>query len=363
MKAVIRAVAIASLLCCSPAGAQEFALPKGYPADYAKLVEASRTEPELLIYSNISTINWEQFIALAKERFPWITITTTDDNTQFEKYFAESAAKVRTADMIVTASPERWPDFVARGQVLSYDSPEKPNLPDWSLEGGPSVYAASFDPFIFSYNRRAFDGVAAPKSVADVAAALGANAALKGRIGTYTPEVSLGLAIWQAWVEDKGDAGWDLIKSIGVSMRPEPSAGTMREKVATGEYAVAMFTSGAGIRQYEAPAVKALAGWGYPSDGTPLVQRSAAITSSAASPDSAKLVLDLLLSREGQIAFAKGGQTPYRADIASGDVPYSSYNAIVEAVGKENILFIVPKASMLKGQEEFMKRWNAALGR
>src|SRR5690606_3082018 len=119
----------------------------------------------------------------------------------------------------------------------------------------------------------AFEDGAPPTSIAEVASAVATNPAVENRVGTYTPEVATGLAIWKAWVEEKGEAGWELIETIGASMRPERSAGTMREKVSTGEYAVAMFTSGAGIRQYEEPAVKALAGWNYPSDGTPLMQR------------------------------------------------------------------------------------------
>ncbi|SMF56695.1 iron(III) transport system substrate-binding protein [Xaviernesmea oryzae] len=363
MNALLRIIAAASALIASPLGAAEFTIPTNYPAEYRQLIDESHSQPEVLIYSNISTTNWEPFLAFAKEKFPWIRVTATDENTQFEKYYAESGSNVRTADLIITFAPEQWYNFLERGQVTPYKSPEAANLPEWSLKGGEGIYAASFDPFIFSYNRRAFANMTPPLSVAEVASGLANNPDIKNRIGSYTPEVSLGLTIWQAWTSAKGEEGWKLIEAIGSSMRPEQSAGTLREKVSTGEYAVAMFTSGAGIRQYETPAIKALAGWGYPSDGTPLMQRSVAITKAAASPTSAKLILDLLLSRDGQIAFAKGGQSPYRLDIKPADVPFPSYNAIAAAVGEENIILITPKKFLIDEQKEFMKRWNSAIGR
>lgn len=358
-----RFLALAALVAVPAlADAQEFTIPADYPPDYQQLIDGSRAEDRVLIYSNVSTTNFGPFIDLAKQRFPWITIETTDENSLWEKFFAEIGAGVRSADIVLDTSPERWVDFAERSMAEPYVSPETPNLPDWSLTAGPGIYAASADPFIMAYNRRAFEGQEAPRSVEDVAAALAAHPDLRGDLATYDPTGAIGMALWNSWYTGRADAD-ALLAAIGPRMRPESSAGTMREKVTTGEYAVAIFTSGAGIRQYEQAAVKALVGWVFPSDGTPVLQRSVAISAKAQSPNSARLILDLLLSRDGQIAFAQGGQTPYRSDIAPEDVPFASYTGIVRDIGEENIILIRPAASLLVGREEFLAVWNAALGR
>ncbi|WP_180902567.1 ABC transporter substrate-binding protein [Martelella soudanensis] len=340
--------------------AQEFQIPDSYPSDYAQVLEGAKSEDRLLVYSNVSAGNWQPFIDLAKQKFPWMTIETTDDNSLWEKYFAESGSNVRTADLIVNTSPERWVDGVERSAFLDYKSPEIPNLPEWSITTGPGVYAASADPFILAYNKRAF--AEPPKSIADVIAVYKDNPSMQGKVSTYTPERSIGMSLWKSWSESQ-DGSKQLIEQLGPYMTPDTSAGTMREKVMTGEYSAAIFTSGAGIRQYEQPAVKAVAGWVFAADGTPVLQRSVAITSAASSVNSAKLFLDLLLSREGQIAFANGGQTPYRADIEPDDVPYASLSRIIQEIGEDNIVFITPKADLEDGSEEFLTFWNEALGR
>jgi iron(III) transport system substrate-binding protein len=352
--------AVAASLVVSGSSAQEFAPPDNYPADYGALVDAAKAESPLLIYSNVSAANWRPFLDLAKERFPWMTVETTDDNSPFEKYMAESGSGVRTADIMLATSPGRWVEFVASGEVMPYDTPEKPALPDWAYAAGDGVYAASADPFIITYNRRAFP--IAPTSIKEVLQSFLDNPDQRGKVGTYSPETETGIAVWKTWFAANPDNAATL-EGLGPFLRPETSAGTMREKVVTGEYAAAILTSGAGIRLLEEPALKAVAGWSYIQDGTPAMVRSVAITRVAQSPSSAKLILDLLLSRDGQIAFAQGGQTPYRSDIAPDDVPYSSYAAMVSAVGEEHIIPILPNPALNDGREAFIAVWEKALGR
>jgi iron(III) transport system substrate-binding protein len=355
-------VAAGAIACAAAmAQAQDTAIPEGYPASYAEIIEGSKSEDRLLIYSNMNPTAWSGLVALMNEKYPWITIETTDDNSLWEKYFAESGAGVRTADMLVDSALPRWSDFAERDEQLHYASPEIPNLPDFSLKSGDGIYAFSFDPYMIAYNRRAW-GDNPPRSIADVVAAYEKNPDLPGNPATYSPERELGLTLWNTWAKRNPDAK-ELLMKLGKNLRPDTSAGTMREKITTGEYSVALFTSGAGIYRYEEPAIKALAGYGWLEDGTPIVQRSAAITKVAQSPNSAKLLLDLALSKEGQLALAEGGLTPYRADIAADEAPYASYNSIADEIGVENMVILTPDPSIDEGSEAFMEIWNAALGR
>ena len=354
--ALTAAAAAISLSCAAIAQAQD--VPEGYPDDYASIIEAAQQENTLLIYSNVSAENWAPFLELVNETYPWMTVETTDDNNMWEKYYAETSSGVDTADMVLASHPDQWAEFISRDEVLAYGSPEIEDLPGWSMPA-PGVYSASADPMIMANARHYFEGEP-PRSLAETAQMLADRPELEGKVTVMDPIGNLmGYAAWASWLE-KNPEGWELVEEIGPSLRPERSAGTVREKLLTGEYAVAVFTSGGGIPRYEEPVNKDLTDWGFAKDGTPVVTRNVAITKAADSPNSAKLVLDLLLSREGQIAFADGGLTPYREDVALSDVPYVTLSSIREEVGEDNILFITPVSELLAGVEAFEERWNEA---
>ena len=111
------------------------------------------------------------------------------------------------------------------------------------------------------------------------------------------------------------------------------------------------------------PEAEPVLGWGLIGDGTPLNTRGAGITKAAKSPNSARLLIDFMLSREGQIAWAEGGLTPYRPDIAD-QVKFHLNNVIAE-IGEENALpfrFDPDLVDEAKHQE-FLNRWKQAFGR
>lgn len=353
------AVACAGLMLAGPAWAQD--VPEGYPDDYAQIIQAAQQENGLLVYSNVSALNWSSFLEFANSKYPWLRIETTDDSNMWEKYYAEQSSGVRTADMVLASHPDQWLEFIARGQVDPYVTPEIDILPDWSMPA-PGVYSAAADPYIMAHARAYFPDGDAPWSMRDTVEVIQNRPDLAGKVTVMDPIGNLaGYAIWKAWLEVTPD-GWELLEAIGPDIRPERSAGTVREKLYTGEYAIAVYSSGGGIPRYEEPEGRLLTEWGFATDGTPVLTRNVAITQAASSPNSARLLLDLILSKEGQIAFAAGGLTPYRDDISPDEVPYTTFSEIVERVGEDNVLFISPDPSILEGMEDFQARWNAALG-
>src|SRR5258708_11056247 len=326
MRTLLSAFSLAVWLLLSPGANPGLAetVPAGYPADYAKTIEAAGKAGKVLIYSNVSVANWAPLVELAKQRFPWLAVETMDaSNELWEKYYTESRTGTRTADLLLTSAPDRWVELFERGQVTAYVSPESPALPKWSMPF-PGVYTASADPMVITFNRRALQGLPEPKSLADVAALYKKRPDLRGRITAYDPEGNgMGRNVWTAWAMANPEA-WALLDQLGPALRPERSAGPMREKVGSGEYAIALMTSGAGIPQYMTPVAAKLTGWDFPRDGTPIVTRNVAITKVTASPNAARIFLDLLLSRDGQIAFGKTGQMPYRADVKKSETPDST---------------------------------------
>jgi iron(III) transport system substrate-binding protein len=337
------------------------AWPDYYPSDYQKLVEASKAEKGLLIYSNMAEYNWRPVIQGFNALYPWIKVQTLDlDNDQFERYYAEKASKARTTDMIITGAVDQWLEFMKRGEAADYQSAESGKIPDWS-KPMPGLYTASTDPMIIVYNKRLLKPEQAPKSLADIAKlAQSDKSLLNNRLTTYNAVAgAFGLAINWFWTQKNPDA-WKIFDVIGPMTRPEHSAGPMVEKITTGEDVLGWFLSGIVVfPKMNDPARKALLGWNFISDGTPLFMRGMAITKGASSPNSAKMMLDFILSHSGQVAFGKGGLTPYRPDVQKSEVPYQTYGSVMEAVGGEkNIVLISYDQKMLDGRKEFLDRWK-----
>jgi iron(III) transport system substrate-binding protein len=316
-------------------------LPSYYPSDYNTLLEASKQEKELLIYTNLSPEIWEKINEGLAKRYPWITVKTVDLGTElFDRLQAEQASNTRTADLVVTSASENWKEFRDAGFILDYKSPESDKLPDWA-KPHPGLYAITADPMVMIYNKFLIPEAEAPKSVHDVAALVEKHPELKDKITTYSVAVPYGQALHWAWVKKNPDAK-DVLAKLGPIVRPERSAGPMFEKVGTGEYAAAYFISSAtAFQRLKDPARASVVGWNFIADGNPVVLRGVGIPKSSANINSAKVMLDFLVSVDGQIALGQGGVTPYREEVTKDQVANYTYRSIADAVGGDDNVLIV----------------------
>lgn len=356
------AMTAAALFVATSAMAQD--VPEGYPDDYADLIETSKSEDGILIYGNLSEEFWAPVLELFGEKYPWIKVETLDMGGElWERYFAESNTGTRTADMILTGTIDRWIDFYDRGALADYTSPEAASLPDWSMPF-PGLYTSSTDPVLISYNKAVLPEDKWPHSLADVAALVeDPDIDMSGKVTTYDAAASpFGLALYWTWVKGH-DGDWSVIDTYGPASRPERSGGTMRSKVISGEYSTAIFLSGINMLYLERPEYKQIAGWAFPKDGTPVMMRGVGLTKAASSPASARLLLDLLLSKEGQIAFSRGGMTPYRDDVSADEAAYFTLDAIKKDVGEENVFIIEYDRDLIAKRDEFVSRWKTAFER
>ena len=75
----------------------------------------------------------------------------------------------------------------------------------------------------------------------------------------------------------------------------------------------------------------------------------------------AKLLLDYILSSEGQIAFARGGLTAYRPDVAE-QAPLHLAQVSKAAGGDDKLIFVRPDAEIADQakHDEFIARWQKA---
>src|ERR1700676_1955294 len=76
-------------------------VPAGYPSSYSELVDASKKEPPLLVYSIMAPFNWKPVLDGFQKKYPWIKVETLDLAAQlWDRFYTEKANSARTADMI-----------------------------------------------------------------------------------------------------------------------------------------------------------------------------------------------------------------------------------------------------------------------
>lgn len=372
VKKLIVPLACAVLAACgAPAGKGETSapavatpLPDYYPADYSKTVEASRSEDGLLIYSNVAEYNWRDILEGFKARYPWIKVSTLDmgPSEVFERYYSETAAKRHSADLIVSGAPDAWQRFVSRDGVERYESPEGGHVPKWTVPM-PGVYTFSTDPMILVYNKVLLKPQEHPTTLGSLVE-LGQRdpTRFKGKLTTYDASSHpFAYAIHWTVVTDQKPGGWDLYTKLAPMTRPESGGATMLDKVTAGEYLAAYYTSAITVFPHmDEPGRDKIVGWVLPTDGTPVMMRGVAVTKAAKSPASSRLMLDYLISHDGQIAAAHGGMTPYRDDITPDEVPYLTLAEVTRRVGGEqNVVMISYRKEMLSGYRTFIDRWNS----
>ncbi|MFC4349582.1 ABC transporter substrate-binding protein [Kordiimonas lipolytica] len=359
----LRTAFIASVLVCglSLAGAGAADVPDYYPADYEAMVEASRSEGSLLIYSNIAEYNWRDIFVGFSKKYPWIKIESIDlgPSTSFERYYSESSVGKRTADLIVTGAPDGWYRFAAKGGLAQYSSPEVEKMPEWSRPL-PGLYTISADPMVIIHNKLLLKD--APDSLADIRELTEEGGRYRDKVTTYNA-TSHSFAYDIHWSVTKafGDAAWPLFDDLGSLTRSESGGAVMVEKVTSGEYVAGYFVSGITVFQRMNQAGRdKIMGWSLIEDGTPVFHRGMGVTTGAESPNSARLMLDYILSHDGQVAVGKGGLTPYRPDVGKDEVPYLSYGGIVDEIGEENIIHVEYDPEAYEQRDVFLARWKQA---
>lgn len=362
---MLRAPVAFLILCLSVAVAQApQGLPDYYPEDYAEIVEASKQEDGLLIYSNMAEYNWAPVIKAFNELYPWIKVQTLDlgSSEVFERYYSETASGSRTGDLLATGAVDAWQDFVDRDAILPYDSPESEHLPDWSMPFD-GLYTISTDPMVIVYNKLLLPESEVPRSMAELAEMVEQDPdRFEGKITSYTATASFGYSINWAFIRENGDRGWEIIDTLGEVTRPESSSGPMLEKITAGEYVLGYFISGI-VLFPKMDDLGDILGWTYIEDGNPVFLRGVGIPAESRNINSAKLMLDFIVSHEGQVAFGAGNLTPYRSDVGADEAPLT-YQTVVDAIGGEdNVVLINYDPDMVERYDEFVARWKQAFGR
>lgn len=346
-----------------PAGVPDY-----YPASYAQVVEGSRAEGRVLVYSIMSASNWAPVIREFNKVYPWIRVETTDLGSYevFERFLSESGTGATTADMLISNAPDSWQELMKRNLVVKYESPEKKFLPGWAVVND-MIYNVSSDPMVIVYNKKLLMAGLRPRSIEDLARIAEEHPrTFQNRITTYDIEQSAtGFNNFWVFVQKHKDRAWQWFDAIGkVGVRPLVSAGPMVDGVISGEYLVAFFASTIVLpARLARPGVKDIIEWSYERDGTPVVLRGMGIPNAARHPNSARLLLDFIVSQKGQVAFTEGGLVAYRPDVTKQAAFH--LQELLSEIGQENALLYSYDPALLdqKGKADFLARWKRAFRR
>jgi iron(III) transport system substrate-binding protein len=353
---------IAALATYGRASAQS-AFPDYYPSDYGALVEASKAETSVVMYTSFSESFWQPAKDLLTKKYPWIDLQTLDLGGPeiVERYRMEKGASARTADILVFNGPAEWYELSAANELLDYKTAELQNLPEWSLKL-KGAYFVTVDADAFFWNKLLLPE--GPRSLEALVEQAKANPDLfRGKIATYAifQQSSYYLA-FRKLLDHHGEKLWGWLEVLAPLTRIERSGGTMFEKVLSGEYVLAYYVNQQlpvlGARD---PQKNQVFDWAFPSDGTPISGRFGGIPVASQAPNSAKLIMDFLLSKEGQVMVAAGGRFPYRTDISAADVGEGAYTyqMVADGVGNDNALMVEYDPELMKDQDAIVARWKS----
>ena len=291
--------------------------PAGYPADYAKTIEAAKKEGRLVLYSATDTKAAEPLIRDFNALYPGIKVEYNDMNTTevYNRFISETAAGGATADVLWSSSMDLQIKLVSEGQALTYRSPETAALPAWA-SWKDAAYGTTYEPAVFVYNKRLVPAAEVPTTHAEFARLLSTQAdKYKNKVTTYDIEKS-GLGFLFITQDSRENPQfWAFAKTLGdVAVRVQSSTGTMMERISSGENLIGYNVLGsyALVRAKKDPSI----GVSIPKDYTLVMSRIMFIAKAAKDINAAKLWLDYILSKRGQTVISNESQLfSIRADV------------------------------------------------
>ena len=326
------------------------------PGPLAALIKQSKSESGLIFYGNPPTANFQALVDRFHYYYPWIKVTSydLDDNTVFSKYASEAGQGVRTADVLIASAPNLWVYANRKGYALDFTPQEIDKYPSF-VKQYPGIYVMSPDPAIIVYNKLLLKDKV-PNSISEIASDSGTYGKLTG----YSADNTFGYTGLYGYVQKKG---WGNLETIGKRLKPASGVASQLQLVAQGGAVAAYLTSPTARFTIKANSqYQQILDWAYPKDATPLVTRGIAITKKAKSPASAKLFLDFVYSKAGQLAMCDAGFTAYRTGYTPPNGCANTLADVYKKVGQKNVFVAGFTQKFVNDRPAFTKRWHSIFG-
>jgi iron(III) transport system substrate-binding protein len=300
MTTLLRSIALSLAACAASSFAQ---MPAGYPADYARVVDAARSEGKVVVYSVLSNQAAAPLVAGFKALYPGIDVAYDGEggsNEITERFLREVRQGQRSADVMWSSAMDLQMMLVRDGHAASYASPEASHLPAWA-RWRDQAWGTTYEPVVFVYNKKLVADAEVPRDRAGLVRLLAERAdKFAGKVTMFDIAKS-GVGYMFAGQDDAQGPGLaPLLRSLGRA-RVQESGGTgeMLAKVNSGEYLLGYNVMGAYALVRSKKDLPSL-GVVLPRDYTLVLSRVMFISKHAKHPNAAKLWADYVLSQRGQ---------------------------------------------------------------
>jgi len=336
----------------------DYAIPPYYSANYESLITTSRREMELVIYSEFASQRWQPLIAAFNQRYPWIEVrfSAWEAANFSEQYRNDLEQGLPTADMILSTDATTWYEAGVRGEIHPYQSEESAYLPIWATQYA-GMYPVYLDPAVIVYYRNLV--TTPPVNMIALGNIIRRSPEqYRLRVAAVNPNLNTeALLVNWYWNQAKGESGWELLEKINqAETRLYPSKEALMGELVRDQVRIGYFIPASTV--LEAARKYPNLDFSYLKDGQPIFIGYMGITNRAAHPASARLLLDFLLSQDGQVLLGQNGLMPYRSDIV-GAVDYH-LTTLENELGAERLIFmqIYGDLYVTKNRTEFLGQWN-----
>ena len=272
------------------------------------LIDGAKKETKLMIYSSVSATDTATLGQRFQHKYPFIKpeFLRLGSERLLTRILQEARGGRQFADVYQTGVVEVYL-FKQKGMLSQYASAERAAYADY-FKDTDGYYTAFFHTSkVIAYNTKLVPAGKAPKSYEDLL-----DPQWRGKLGLPSGGGGIRwyLAMMKELGDDKGEAYMKKLAGQKVIVGQDISAVTAL--MAAGEYPIAVFSNAHQIEQMK-------------SQGAPVewvatrpvltTQTVLALPNRAPSPNSAKLYIDFVLSKEGQELLRSFNRIPARSDV------------------------------------------------
>jgi ABC-type Fe3+ transport system substrate-binding protein len=335
-----RAIRLPALFCVwaffsLPAGSTAAGETKaGWQADWEKTLQAAKAEGRVVLYAYNQ---YDEFFREFEKKFPEIKVSAviSGPNEIIQRIMAERRAGRYIGDLFIGGANSGY-NALYKGRAFDplkplLVLPEVVDLSKWWK--GEHRYIDEEREYLLSFN-----GVALPfvgynsklvkpaefKSYADLL-----NPKWKGKIVAFDPTSGSSVDTALFFLHSSPGLGPEYLRRLlsEMDLTPTRDGRQITDWLGSGRFAISMFTTIGRVRLHDAKAQGLPVDWFGPrelKEGVPLSTSSGnvGLLNRAPHPNAAKVLVNWMLSREGQIAYQKvfGDKDSLRIDIPKDNV-------------------------------------------
>lgn len=258
------------------------------------VVAAAKKEGKVVFYNNLQPNGIEPLLSKFREAYPEIAPEQIrlGSNPLIERFQTEFNAGRHIADVLITFPDERIVEGMKAGWMAEWTPPELPNFPE-EINEGNKLFTLQYAREAIIWNKTRVKPADEPKEWTDLF-----DPKWKGKIGMNPPWRSVSIQQIVAFWEDKGIEN-PAQKMKDNDVRFFEGSGGIIQAVIRGDVSVAELTD---LPLNPLLEDGAPIGFVYPASGTTLSANKAFVAANAPHPNAARVFLNWLMTKEGQIA-------------------------------------------------------------